>query len=72
MGMMLWGLLHTSDGKYVTPADVSKTSDPHLVGAGAALVGAGGTLLFLSTRHGHSPSVALGPHSLTVSKRLAW
>ncbi len=72
MGMVLWGLLHTSDGKYVTPADVSKTSNPNLVGAGAAVVAGGGALLFLGTRPGRSSSISFGPHRLTVSKGVSW
>jgi hypothetical protein len=73
MGMTLWGLLYTSDGKYVTTSDVSKTSSPKMVGAGMALVGAGGALLFWgSQRSKHMPSVMVGAQSVGVAKVLSW
>ena len=73
MGLTLWGLLHTSDGKYVTPIDVSKTSSPKMVGAGLALVGGGGALLFWgSQRSKHLPTLTVGAQSVGVAKILSW
>jgi hypothetical protein len=72
MGMVLWGLLHTSDGKYVTPIDMGKVSDPKLVGGGAAVVAAGGALMFLGTRHQPAASMQFGLHQVSVSKAISW
>jgi hypothetical protein len=70
MGMTLWGLLHTSDGRYTTPIDLGKVSSPGLVGGGLAVVAGGGALLFLGSRHS-SASVAIG-RGIAVSKQVSW
>jgi hypothetical protein len=73
LGMTLWGLLHTSDGKYVTPIDVSKTSSPGLVGAGLAVIGGGGALLFVGSHRGRSSAaVSFGPRGVALSKSVSW
>lgn len=72
MAMAVYGFLHTSGGEFVS-GEVSKESKTGLGGAGLAIAGAGGAILFLGAHHAKSaPSVKFGPKALTVSKRVAW
>ena len=72
MSMAVYGFLHTSGGEFVS-GEVSKESKTGLGGAGLAIAGAGGAILFLGAHHAKgAPSVKFGPKALTVSKRVAW
>jgi len=72
MSMAVWGFLHTSGGEFVSGA-VSKESNTKLGGAGLAVAGAGGALLFYGSQHAkHAPSVGVGARQLTITKRVAW
>jgi len=72
MSMAVYGFLHTSGGDFVS-GQVSKESRTGLGGAGLAVAGAGGAILFFgSQRAKNAPSVAFGRSRITVSKRIAW
>src|SRR5207244_13181043 len=72
MSLAVYGFLHTSGGEFVS-GEVSKESKTSLGGAGLAVAGVGGAILFMGARHAkHAPSVAFGPGRLAISKRLAW
>jgi len=72
MSMAVYGFLHTNGGEFVS-GEVSKESKTSLGGAGLAVAGVGGAILFMGARHAkHAPSVAFGPGRLAISKRLAW
>jgi hypothetical protein len=72
MAMAFYGFLHTKGGDFVS-GQVSKESNTELGGAGLAVAGLGGALLFAGARRSKaSASVALGPHRVTVSKRISW
>jgi len=72
MTMTVYGFLHTNGGEFVS-GEVSKESKTSLGGAGLAVAGVGGAILFMGARHAkHAPSVAFGPGRLAISKRLAW
>jgi hypothetical protein len=72
MSMTLYGFLHTSGGDFVSGA-VSKESKTGLGAAGLAVAGAGGAVLFMGVKRApHAPSIAVGPHGVTISKRVAW
>jgi len=52
---------------------VSTSSNTALGVSGFAVAGAGGALLFLGAKKGHSaPSIAVGPKGVSVVKRVAW
>jgi hypothetical protein len=72
MSMAVYGFLHTSGGEFVS-GQVSKESKTGLGGAGLAVAGAGGAILFFGAhRAKHAPSVMFGPKGVTVTKRLSW
>lgn len=72
MGMTFYGWLRTSGGEFVG-SGVSKESKTELGGAGLAVAGVGGTILFLGWRHAkRAPSISVGPGRFEVSKRIAW
>jgi len=72
MSMAVYGFLHTSGGEFVSGA-VSTESKTGLGGAGLAVAGAGGAILFMGAKHAkHAPSIAVGPNQITVTKRLTW
>ena len=72
MSMAVYGFLHTSGGEFVSGA-VSKESKTGLGGAGLAVAGAGGAILFMGAKHAkHAPSIAVGPNQIAVTKRLTW
>src|SRR5260370_35562726 len=61
MTMTLYGFLHTSGGDFVS-GEVSKESKTTLGGAGLAVAGAGGAILFYGAHHAKTPpSIAFGP-----------
>ncbi|HKB13434.1 MAG TPA: hypothetical protein VKD69_22365 [Vicinamibacterales bacterium] len=72
MAMAIYGFLHTSGGEFVS-GSVSKESKTGLGGAGLAVAGAGGAILFLGAqRAAKAPSVTFGPGQFAVSKRVTW
>jgi hypothetical protein len=73
LSMAVYGFLHTNGGEFVS-GQVSKESNTTLGGAGLAVAGAGGAILYMGVRRGRSsaPSIALGPHGVSVAKRLTW
>src|SRR5262245_38076938 len=72
MTMATYGFLHTSGGEFVS-GEVSKESNTKLGGAGLAMAGAGGAILFLGHQRARSaPSIAVGPGRVAVAKKLSW
>jgi len=72
MAMAVYGFLHTSGGEFVS-GSVSKESKTELGGAGLAVAGAGGAILFMGAkRAAKAPSVTFGPGHVAVSKRVSW
>jgi hypothetical protein len=72
MSMAVYGFLHTNGGQFVS-GQVSKESRTGLGGAGLAVAGAGGAILFLgSQRAKGAPFVTFAPDRLTISKRVGW
>ena len=72
MSMVFYGWLHTSGGQFVS-GQVSQESKTSLGGAGFAVAGAGGALLFIgSERAKKAASISLGPGSVQVAKTVAW
>jgi len=72
LSMATYGFLHTNGDQFVS-GQVSKESNTALGGAGLALAGAGGAVLFLGAhRAKKAPSLTFGPKGWTVSKQLTW
>ncbi len=72
MSMVVYGFLHTNGGEFVS-GQVSKESKTEVGGAGLAVAGAGGAILFLgSQRAKHAPSITFGRDHVTVTKQIAW
>ena len=72
MSMAVYGFLHTSGGDFVS-GEVSKESKTGLGGAGLAIAGAGGALLFFGSRHArNAPSITVGRGRLAVVKQVSW
>lgn len=72
MSMAVYGFLHTNGGEFVS-GQVSKESKTALGGAGLAIAGAGGAILYLGAHKAKSaPSVTFGPKTFKVSKQLTW
>jgi hypothetical protein len=72
MTMAVYGFLHTSGGEFVS-GSVSTESKTELGGAGLAVAGLGGAILFIgSKRAKRAPSVTFGRDRLTITKRVAW
>jgi hypothetical protein len=72
LSMAVYGFLHTTGGEFVE-GQVSKESNTALGGAGLAVAGAGGAILFWGAHHSKAaPSVSVGRRGVTVVKRLTW
>ena len=71
MVMTVYGFLHTSGGEFVS-GQVSKESKTELGGAGLAIVGVGGAILFFGSRAKSAPSITMAPGRMTVSKHISW
>ena len=72
MSMAVYGFLHTDGGQFVS-GQVSKESNTALGGAGLAVAGAGGAVLFLGAhRAKKAPSLTFGPKAVKISKQLTW
>ena len=72
MSMAVYGFLHTSGGDFVS-GEVSKESKTELGGAGLAVAGLGGAILYLGAQHSkHAPSITVGPGRITLAKRVSW
>jgi len=71
MSMAVYGFLHTSGGDFVS-GEVSKESKTALGGAGLAVAGLGGAILFLGSRANRAPSITVAPGRVTLSKQVSW
>ena len=72
MSMAVYGFLHTSGGEFVS-GEVSKESKTELGGAGLAIAGLGGGILYLGAQHAkRAPSITVGPGRITLAKRVSW
>jgi hypothetical protein len=71
MSMVVYGFLHTSGGEFVS-GEVSKESRTELGGAGLAVAGIGGAVLFLGSRARRAPSITVAPGRVTLSKHVSW
>jgi len=72
MSLAVYGFLHTNGGEFVS-GEVSKESKTALGGAGLAIAGLGGAILYLGSQHSkRAPSIAVGAGRLTVAKRVSW
>jgi hypothetical protein len=69
----LYGFLNNSNGSFPEFGEATSTN-VKMGAAGLAAAFAGGAILFLGKRkaNGSTTSIALGPHQLTVAKRLTW
>jgi len=72
MSMAIYGFLHTSGGEFVS-GQVSTESKTALGGAGLAVAGAGGAILYWGAHKAkRAPSLTFGPKAFKVSKQLTW
>ena len=71
MSMVVYGFLHTNGGEFVS-GEVSKESKTALGGAGLAVAGLGGAILFFGSRANRAPSITVAPGRVTLSKHLSW
>jgi hypothetical protein len=74
MGVGLYGFINDKNGKYAEFGE-AQSENKHLGAAGLSVAFAGGALMFLGSRQGHlkaAPSIAVGPHAVTVSKHVSW
>ena len=72
MSVAVYGFLHTSGGEFVS-GEVSKESKTRLGGAGLAIAGAGGAILYLgSQRAKTAPSISIRAGRVTLTKQIAW
>jgi hypothetical protein len=72
MALAVYGFLHTKGGDFVA-GEVSKESKTEIGGAGLALAGLGGAVLYLGSQHAkRAPSITLGAGRLAVSKHVSW
>jgi hypothetical protein len=71
MALTLYGFLHTSGSEFVS-GEVSKESKTELGGAGLAIVGVGGAILFFGSRAKSAPSITMAPGRMSVSKHISW
>ena len=71
IAMAVYGFLHTSGSEFVS-GQVSKESKTELGGAGLAVVGIGGAILFFGSRAKSAPSITMAPGRMTVSKHISW
>ncbi len=72
MALAVYGFLHTKGGDFVA-GEVSKESNAALGGAGLALAGLGGAVLYLGSQHSKiAPSITVGAGRVAVSKHVSW
>jgi hypothetical protein len=72
MTMTLYGWLHTSGGQF-TSGQVSTESKTEMGGAGLAVAGLGGAILFFGSQKAkHSTGVSITPGRVAVAKRISW
>jgi hypothetical protein len=72
MALAVYGFLHTNGGEFVS-GQVSKESNTKLGGAGLAIAGAGGAVLFLGSQKAkRSASVTVGAGRVALSKQISW
>ncbi|MBI1875516.1 MAG: hypothetical protein HYZ58_07895 [Acidobacteria bacterium] len=71
MTLGLYAFLNNRNGSLPDLGEGSATNKP-LGAAGLGLAFVGGTVLFLGSRAGNSPTVTFGPGRMTVSKKVSW
>jgi hypothetical protein len=72
MALATYGFLHTKGGEFVS-GEVSKESKTQIGGAGLAIAGAGGAILYLGAQKSkRSASVTVGNGRVALSKRVSW
>jgi hypothetical protein len=72
MSMAVYGFLHTTGGEFVS-GSVSTESNTALGGAGLAVAGAGGAILYLGVHKAKkAPSLTFDPKGFKISKQLTW
>ena len=72
MALAVYGFLHTKGGDSVS-GEVSKESKTEIGGAGLALAGLGGAVLYLGSQHStRAPSITVGAGRIAVSKHVSW
>jgi hypothetical protein len=72
LALATYGFLHTKGGEFVS-GEVSKESNTQLGGAGLAIAGAGGAVLYLgSQKSKSSAAVTVGDGRIALSKRVSW
>lgn len=72
MSMVVYGFMHTSGGEFVSGQVVAE-SKTTLGGAGLAVAGLGGAVLYLGAqRSKRAPSITVGPGRITLAKRVSW
>jgi hypothetical protein len=72
MAVAVYGFLHTKGGDAVS-GEVSKESKTEIGGAGLAVAGLGGALLYLGSQHSkRAPAITVGVDRIAVSKRVSW
>jgi hypothetical protein len=72
MALVVYGFLHTKGGDFVS-GEVSKESKTEIGGAGLALAGLGGAVLYLGSKHSkRAPSITVGAGRVAVSKQVSW
>lgn len=72
MSMAVYGFLHTKGGSFVQ-GGVSTESNTQLGGAGLAVAGLGGALLFIGSQKAKNAAVVtVGPGQLGVAHRITW
>ena len=72
MAAGVYGFLNNRNGEF-PQVDEANATNKHLGAAGLGLAFAGGTILFLGSRHSRrSPTLTFGPGKVTVEKRVSW
>jgi hypothetical protein len=72
MALAVYGFLRTNGGDFVS-GEVSKESKTEIGGAGLALAGLGGAVLYLGSQHSkRAPSITVGAGRIAVSKHVSW
>jgi hypothetical protein len=72
LALATYSFLHTKGGEFVA-GEVSKESKTELGGAGLAIAGAGGAVLYLGAQKSkRSASVTVGNGRIALSKSVSW
>jgi hypothetical protein len=72
MTMTIYGFLHTNGSDFVS-GQVSKESKTTLGGAGLAVAGLGGAILYVGAEKAkHSTTIAIAPGRVALANRWSW